>query len=59
MIQRRAEQLWRTQEGAHSDEQTGGLHVAERWQMVYHARARCVEWPQPASVLLRTAGHSP
>ncbi len=29
-----AEQLWRTQEGAHGDEQTGACPAAERWQMV-------------------------
>ncbi len=58
-IQHGAEQLWRTQKGAHGDEQTGACPAAERWQMVHHAGTRCVGWPRSASVLLRTDGHSP
>ncbi len=52
-IQHGAEQLWRTQEGAHGDKQTGSCSAAER----------CITpgqdvFPRSASVLLRTAGHS-
>ncbi len=36
------------QEGAHGDKQTGAWPAAERWQMVHHAGARCVEWPRSA-----------
>ncbi len=53
-IQHGAEQLWRTQEGAHGDKQTGSCSTAER----------CITpgqdvLPRSASVLPRTAGHSP
>ncbi len=52
-IQHGAEQLWRTQEGAHGDEQTGACSAAER----------CITPGQDVlrstSVLPRTAGHSP
>ncbi len=53
MIQHGAEQLWRTQEGTHGDEQTWACSAAER----------CITPGQDvlrsASVLPRTAGHSP
>ncbi len=53
-IQHGAERLWRTQEGAHGDKQTGSCSAAER----------CITpgqdvLPRSASVLPRTAGHSP
>lgn len=52
--------LWKMQEGTHSDEeQTGARPTTEWWQVEDQVRAGCAGWPWSASVLLRTAGHSP
>ncbi len=50
-----AEQLWRSQEGAHGDGQT---EAWQRW-MVHHAGAGCAGSPRSAAVPPRTAGRSP
>ncbi len=48
-----AEQLWRTQEGAHGDGQTEAWPRGQRW-MVHHSGS-----PRSAAVPPRTAGQSP
>ncbi len=53
-----AEQLWRTQEGAHGDGQTEAWPRGQRW-MVHHAGAGCAGSPRSAAVPPRTAGRSP
>ncbi len=53
-----AEQLWRTQEGAHGDGQTEAWLRGQRW-MVHHAGAGCAGSPRSAAVPPRTAGRSP
>ncbi len=53
-----AEQLWRTQEGAHSDGQIEAWPRGQRW-MVHHAGAGCAGSPRSAAVPPRTAGQSP
>ncbi len=53
-----AEQLWRTQEGAHGDGQTKAWPRGQRW-MVHHAGAGCAGSPRSAAVPPRTAGQSP
>ncbi len=50
-----AEQLWRTQEGAHGDGQTEAWPRGQRW-MVHHAGAGCAGSPRSAAVPPRTAG---
>ncbi len=57
-IQPGAEQLWRTQEGAHGDGQTEAWPRGQRW-MVHHAGAGCAGSPRSAAVPPRTAGRSP
>ncbi len=53
-----AEQLWRTQEGAHGDGQTEAWPQGQRW-MVHHAGAGCAGSPRSAAVPPKTAGRSP
>ncbi len=53
-----AEQLWRTQEGAHGDGQTEAWPRGQRC-MVHHAGAGCAGSPRSAAVPPRTAGRSP
>ncbi len=54
-----AEQLWRTQEGAHGDRQTEAWPRGQRW-MVHHAGcAGCAGLPRSAAVPPRTARRSP
>ncbi len=53
-----AEQLWRTQEGAHGDGQTEAWPRGQRW-MVHHAGSGCAGSPRSAAVPPRTAGRSP
>ncbi len=57
-IRPRAEQLWRTQEGAHGDGQTEAWPRGQRW-MVHHAGAGCAGSPRSAAVPPRTAGAKP
>ncbi len=53
-----AEQLWRTQEGAHGNGQTEAWPRGQRW-MVHHAGAGCAGSPRSAAVPPRTAGRGP
>ncbi len=57
-IQPGAEQLWRTQEGAHGDGQTEAWPRGQRW-MVHHAGAGCAGSPRSAVVppLTQTKRH--
>ncbi len=59
LIQRRAKQLWKTQDGAHGDKQTKAWPAGQQWLVVHHARARCAGSPLSNSKLPRTPGQSP
>ncbi len=52
-----AEQLWRTQEGAHSDGQIEAWPRGQRW-MVHHAGAGCAGSPRSAAVPRELLGNA-